>query len=359
MLTYLVFLRVLDYYTGILFLTTNRSGALDEAFKSRIHFKIYYPPLTKEQTLDIWRLNITRLRRINERHEEKRPLEIFESTVLNFAEVQFEESNRRGAGQWNGRQIRNAFQVARSLAYFDALSRTENLAGSNEPPRPAVLDVKYFRMMHDITEDFDHYMLAVYGGMNDKALALELEHRADDWTSNRYRRAWPERDEQYNDFAARSPFDTSSRNDAVGRPRSTSFKGGRPSLTAPGPSQRYTTGSLPPSLSAGYDESGIDDRSAGVLPPLSPNPGIRRTTVAPEGSNREFREQLPLDGDFSYQGSSTSPRLGPGLGSSEPRSFRRSGGGYSLDRESRSQSEFDSNLGYRAERNEHGKRERS
>ncbi len=112
----LVFLRVLDYYTGILFLTTNRSGALDEAFKSRIHYKIYYPPLSKEQTLEIWKLNIQRLRYISEQSKEKRPLDIFDNDILKFADSQFEESSRKGTGQWNGRQIRNAFQVARSLA---------------------------------------------------------------------------------------------------------------------------------------------------------------------------------------------------------------------------------------------------
>src|SRR5271154_2385986 len=150
----LVFLRVLDYYTGILFLTTNRSGALDEAFKSRIHYKIYYPPLTKDQTLNIWKLNIQRLRHINEQSEEKRPLEIFDTRVLDFAELQFDDSDRRGTGQWNGRQIRNAFQVARSLAYYDALAEADQMkdSDSNEPARPAVLEIKYFRMMHEITE---------------------------------------------------------------------------------------------------------------------------------------------------------------------------------------------------------------
>ncbi|KAH8588536.1 P-loop containing nucleoside triphosphate hydrolase protein, partial [Bisporella sp. PMI_857] len=61
-----VFLRVLDYYNSILFLTTNRASVLDEAFKSRIHYKIYYPDLTLEQTLDTWKLNINRVRRIEE-----------------------------------------------------------------------------------------------------------------------------------------------------------------------------------------------------------------------------------------------------------------------------------------------------
>jgi hypothetical protein len=38
----IVFLRVLEYYSGILFLTTNRVGIMDEAFKSRIHVSLYY-----------------------------------------------------------------------------------------------------------------------------------------------------------------------------------------------------------------------------------------------------------------------------------------------------------------------------
>ena len=37
-----VFLRVLEYYNGLLFLTTNRVGTIDEAFKSRIHISLYY-----------------------------------------------------------------------------------------------------------------------------------------------------------------------------------------------------------------------------------------------------------------------------------------------------------------------------
>lgn len=36
-----VFLRMLEYYKGILFLTTNRIGTFDEAFKSRIHISLF------------------------------------------------------------------------------------------------------------------------------------------------------------------------------------------------------------------------------------------------------------------------------------------------------------------------------
>jgi len=56
-----VFLRVLEYYSGILFLTTNKVGHFDEAFKSRIHVSLYYPALDKRSTLKIWKMNLERL----------------------------------------------------------------------------------------------------------------------------------------------------------------------------------------------------------------------------------------------------------------------------------------------------------
>ncbi|CAN8098925.1 unnamed protein product [Discula destructiva] len=131
-----VFLRVLDYYTGILFLTTNRAGTLDEAFKSRIHYKLYYPPLTRQQTLEIWETNIQRLHQIERElgGERRAPMHIPSSAeILDYAALQFDhfESRRQdGAVPWNGRQIRNAFQVARSLAYSDAYTKAEALAES-------------------------------------------------------------------------------------------------------------------------------------------------------------------------------------------------------------------------------------
>lgn len=36
-----LFLRTLDYYSGIIVMTTNRVGALDEGFLSRIHISLF------------------------------------------------------------------------------------------------------------------------------------------------------------------------------------------------------------------------------------------------------------------------------------------------------------------------------
>jgi hypothetical protein len=46
----LVFLRKLEYYSGILFLTTNRAGTIDEAFKSRIYILLRYPSIDSAST---------------------------------------------------------------------------------------------------------------------------------------------------------------------------------------------------------------------------------------------------------------------------------------------------------------------
>lgn len=48
------FLRKLEYYQGILFLTTNRVGTFDEAFLSRIDIPIYYRDFTPAQRVQIW-----------------------------------------------------------------------------------------------------------------------------------------------------------------------------------------------------------------------------------------------------------------------------------------------------------------
>ncbi|KAI5247435.1 P-loop containing nucleoside triphosphate hydrolase protein [Aureobasidium subglaciale] len=49
-----IFLRVLEYHEGIMFLTTNRVATFDPAFQSRIHISIDYPDLSPESRRTIW-----------------------------------------------------------------------------------------------------------------------------------------------------------------------------------------------------------------------------------------------------------------------------------------------------------------
>ena len=57
------FLRVLEYYEGILFLTSNRADTIDPAFRSRIHLSIAYPPLSADARRSMWRSCIARANR--------------------------------------------------------------------------------------------------------------------------------------------------------------------------------------------------------------------------------------------------------------------------------------------------------
>ena len=106
---------MLEYYPGVLFLTTNRIGDFDEAFASRIHISLYYPPLTRESTKKVFELNLWLIRnRITNRGVE---IDIDRKGILQFAARYW----RRHKGmRWNGRQIRNACQTALALAEYDA-----------------------------------------------------------------------------------------------------------------------------------------------------------------------------------------------------------------------------------------------
>ena len=90
------FLRALEYFKGILFLTTNRVGTFDEAFISRIHVPIYYAEFQDEQRIKIWG-------RFSEKLEEDREatMRILQSTKDYIQSQELQEL------KWNGREIRN------------------------------------------------------------------------------------------------------------------------------------------------------------------------------------------------------------------------------------------------------------
>jgi hypothetical protein len=50
-----MFLRLMDYYSGTMFLTTNRLGVVDDAVDSRLAFRIHYEDLQEPDRLNIWK----------------------------------------------------------------------------------------------------------------------------------------------------------------------------------------------------------------------------------------------------------------------------------------------------------------
>lgn len=51
-------LRILEYYTGVLFLATNRIDDFDQTFASRIHMSLYCPELDVKKTKKVFELNL-------------------------------------------------------------------------------------------------------------------------------------------------------------------------------------------------------------------------------------------------------------------------------------------------------------
>ncbi|KAF4547882.1 ATPase-like protein 3 [Elsinoe fawcettii] len=100
-----VFLRLLEYYKGIMFLTTNRPSTFDRAFESRIDLTLEYPALDKDSRHHIWTMFLTRAG-ANADKEHKHEITDKELDILSGLTL-------------NGRQIKNIVKTSRMLASLD------------------------------------------------------------------------------------------------------------------------------------------------------------------------------------------------------------------------------------------------
>jgi SpoVK/Ycf46/Vps4 family AAA+-type ATPase len=91
-----IFLRLLEYYEGILFLTTNRIDNIDSAFESRIHLSLQYEELDAPSRRHVW--------------------ETFLSRTTKSTPFSEEQLNELADHQMNGRQIKNVLKTAQLLA---------------------------------------------------------------------------------------------------------------------------------------------------------------------------------------------------------------------------------------------------
>lgn len=97
-----IFLRTLEYYEGILFLTTNRIANMDAAFESRIHLTLEYPNLDVAARRTIWTTFFGRA--------------AGEDSENNEASIDESELSRLCSLNLNGRQIKNIMKMAQLLA---------------------------------------------------------------------------------------------------------------------------------------------------------------------------------------------------------------------------------------------------
>lgn len=158
----LVFLRVLEYYAGILFLTTNRIGDFDEAFASRIHMSLHYPPLNELSTTKVFQLNLAL---IKARYKEAgRKIKIDELEILQIIGTYWREHEK---ARWNGRQIRNACQTALALAEFDAQPAGSKYDLQVRSDAKVHLKIQHLQIVSNAYLGFMEYLKAVYGTDSD------------------------------------------------------------------------------------------------------------------------------------------------------------------------------------------------
>lgn len=167
-----VFLRAMEYYRGILFLTTNRVGHFDPAFFSRIHVYIGYRPLDREAQKRIW-------------------LQFFQKLELERGD---EVCVKAGAKKyvlsddvledikWNGREIRNAFQTAVALAEYEATTnqrkRLAQGTGKGGEAESQGLEIElrqdHFEKVVEMSDNFKKYLSSV-----DSGVAQNSRHKGD------------------------------------------------------------------------------------------------------------------------------------------------------------------------------------
>jgi hypothetical protein len=134
-----IFLRALEYYRGLLILTTNRVQSFDGAFLSRIHVALHYKNLRDEDRERIWAANFDRLDRDSDGN-----------VHVSVAARAFIWGSREVRSlKWNGREIRNAMQTALALAESDA---------QDEGADKTVITEKHLRAVVKLSKGFKDFI---------------------------------------------------------------------------------------------------------------------------------------------------------------------------------------------------------
>lgn len=130
-------------------LTSNRVGTFDEGFKSRIQLSLHYPRLSQKSRRLVWENFFDRL----------------ESDPIASVELDIDDLRRNVSTlakyELNGREIRNAINVARPLAL------AEN----------TLLDCECLHKVIKVQRRFDEYLKEVNEGLGDEEVAREVGKR--------------------------------------------------------------------------------------------------------------------------------------------------------------------------------------
>ncbi|KAL8918837.1 MAG: hypothetical protein Q9208_007094 [Pyrenodesmia sp. 3 TL-2023] len=146
-----IFLRTLEYFNGILFLTTNRVGTFDQAFQSRIHITLGLPILDQPRRTEVWLLFL---------HELGKTQRLTTEQLHDLQSQATAVWSRQGL---NGRQIRNSVRTALLVA----------------EKKGEVVGKKHFDTVLRIGREFESYMNVLRKGEADVIAEVKGDRLAD------------------------------------------------------------------------------------------------------------------------------------------------------------------------------------
>lgn len=134
----------MEYFKGLLFLTTNRVGQIDDAFISRVHVAIGYQALNNETRRKVWNGFFRKLV-----HEQAGKIQI-------ASDAKKWVLDNTGETNLNGREIRNALQTAITLAEFE---REED--PDNDTALVTVVTKTHFQKVLEMCNRFRGYIASI------------------------------------------------------------------------------------------------------------------------------------------------------------------------------------------------------
>ena len=155
-----IFLRNLESYPGIIFLTTNRLDRFDDGVLDRVHLKLRYPSLSEAFTEQIFSDHFDKINQSLLPADGKttggntamlRPCQVKEKEkkkIKKWRRVQYLKAtgDNKNDGWWNGRQIRNNFQLAIGFAEQEMSNNKEDVA---------LLKLHHFEEVRKLNEGYE------------------------------------------------------------------------------------------------------------------------------------------------------------------------------------------------------------
>ena len=167
-----IFLRNLEWYPGIIFLTTNRLDRFDDGVLDRVHLKLRYPDLSEVFTEKIFNDHFERINRLRKLAENvppgdnRPPISCCQvkkndgEKIQEWVKSQYDMARKAGTYWWNGRQIRNAFQLATGFA--------EQETNTNEK-EVASIKLRHFEKVLKLNDTFKVDMIDALNEDHDEA----------------------------------------------------------------------------------------------------------------------------------------------------------------------------------------------